>query len=190
MSINTLHEGDDDDDDDDINPQYFSLPRAIKNQKRRAGKPLRLFVCTRFPCRRVSISPPIPTVNLNVFDRTRCGHSNSPLQSKSYANVSVTGPSEACLSSVCRDWLMATSSAQKTLPTFVITPTTQLRSNYVHTTVECAHSCATAVTLFYTLRWRRSPFWHCTTTRKEVGSIPDGVTEIFHWLRPQAALWP
>jgi hypothetical protein len=28
------------------------------------------------------------------------------------------------------------------------------------------------------------PLWHCASSRKIVGSIPDGVIGIFHWLNP------
>jgi len=36
---------------------------------------------------------------------------------------------------------------------------------------------------FWGTRWR-SWLRHCATSRKVAGSIPDGVTEIFHWHNP------
>jgi hypothetical protein len=39
---------------------------------------------------------------------------------------------------------------------------------------------------FYTVRGTRWRSWlrHCSTSRKVTGSIPDGVTGIFHWHKP------
>jgi hypothetical protein len=34
--------------------------------------------------------------------------------------------------------------------------------------------------------WWRSWLRHCATSRKVAGSIPDGVTEIFHWYNPSS----
>jgi hypothetical protein len=32
--------------------------------------------------------------------------------------------------------------------------------------------------------WQRSWLTHCTTKRKIAGYIPDGISEIFHWVNP------
>jgi hypothetical protein len=65
-------------------------------------------------------------------------------------------------------------------------------------TNHCSDSrmCVKLVLIYYTLFWIMVPYsakrgtrwriWlrHCTTSRKVAGSIPQGVTGIFHWLNP------